>query len=312
MQKFVDTGERKMGKAATRRNPNSGKELRAKSLEQAAKCFYPWSIFEEINPLTNSAANPVFWLHIPKAGTSFANSIMAVGCAPSLPASAFLMDAIVDNCLKESSSKAAYLTRCHGSHCRLENDLIGHASSIVFTPDDVDYMVVLRSPNQRLISAYKFGLHGCPRCPHSLSLLQYAKWNMPDGGGDGGGGGAGVVTRMIAGEPFVGEYPSKDTITTATVRLRQFKFIGIFEKWEETVCVLHYLLRRGSARAVEFMNARPSAVRDGANGTSFRYDESELVNNGFVDWADEKIYSIAQSIFSEAAQRYYKAQSLHV
>ena len=84
----------------------------------------------------------------------------------------------------------------------------------------------------------------------------------------------------------------------ATLHSGRFAFVGLVERWDESVCLFHATMGVGSypiaGELQHFGHSRAALRRPGR-----RYDEGWL--RGFVDTADERVY--AEAVAVSDAQR---------
>eukprot|EP00614_Pseudopedinella_elastica_P015935 CAMPEP_0172653500 /NCGR_PEP_ID=MMETSP1068-20121228/243862_1 /TAXON_ID=35684 /ORGANISM="Pseudopedinella elastica, Strain CCMP716" /LENGTH=130 /DNA_ID=CAMNT_0013467935 /DNA_START=1155 /DNA_END=1547 /DNA_ORIENTATION=+ len=90
-------------------------------------------------------------------------------------------------------------------------------------------------------------------------------------------------------------------IATAVQRLKDdFAFVGLTERFADSVCIFHALFG-GRPAAAEFVNVRPrkGAVSPPFPGLAYgAYDETPLI--GWQDIADEALYAEALRLFGES------------
>lgn len=227
------------------------------------------------------------WLHFPKAGTSFANTLVSWGCPK-------LSDQDLVN--RESSDKSgAYIwgfMAQHGQQCDDGFRLCGGHTPI--RPGDCTgweqhrghFVAMFRQPEQRLISGYNQNCHDAPGDKSNYTLTSYASAV------------AGCSVKMMNGHDCGAPVPiSSDMVATAIQRLdRGFAFVGLTEQWALSVCLFH-AMHGGSCHAREFLNVRP-----GKRHTAMRYDTSGL--EGWVDPYDGALYARAATVFRNNLARF--------
>jgi hypothetical protein len=219
---------------------------------------------------------PIFWLHVPKTGSSFATTLAHFGC-PSLPAG------VVTE--KPDDLFSTYPQLWMGCQRSFKHFEIGHDP----LPKSVDrrhVVSVFREPKARLASGYFHNLHDCPSLRNSVCIPRYHP-QMPKGFPDWNGlpGDCdrffqtplqqqkptileysrcvgGCATHMLTGTPC-GFKPG--TITTAAEAdskakalkaIEQLGFVGLTEQWPLSVCLFHMRFGGNCLRA-SFTNVRP-------------------------------------------------------
>jgi hypothetical protein len=277
-------------------------------LQPAAKHGAPPSVAEQ-QRIRLQSIKPVWWLHVPKCGSSFANVLMMLPsmCLPNFPRERHdKMEMPYDtdeNCPGSFVSEGRFFV---GDHTAVgmdyENLVKGHG------------LVMLRQPEQRIISAYYNKFHSWPlwhfqRDP--VDILEFAKVTT------------GCAVRMLtrdelgreAGHAEATACGSLQPATAAEVslakrRLREgFVFTGIQEEWDLSMCLFHVMFG-GDCLESDFANTHlrffgntdqdPNASN--ATYQDTLYDVSML--NGYKDVPDGALYEEATSIFWENMQQY--------
>jgi len=249
------------------------------------------------------AARPVAWVHVPKCGSSFANVLLYLpGMCPLLrpgyifdevtPSSVELLGTVTEEgCSGSFSSEGRTQWSDHsGIGPVYESSVKGHG------------FIMLRQPEQRIMSAYYDNQHSWPYQLYSrwatdpfeyaqvlsgcaVRLLTRASVGSGNGRGDDGST-CGDAKPVSAAE-----------VILARKRLREgFVFVGLVEEWDMSVCLLHAALG-GDCSASDFANMHP-----GSNASQELYETSELM--GFTDVADGALYKEASAMFAEQLGRY--------
>lgn len=263
----------------------------------------------DANPYTSSEHSPsIRWLHIPKTGTSFANTVWHYGCPQ----------------IKENASVAAYDRRFELSVNDLYpiNDwcprLVDHSPGThkpigkqEWQENKGSFVTFVREPASRILSAFSFGNHHCIKdcnpenndfhecdavrnparrnskeCNHlhgARCPVEYAS-KLPA---------QGCTTKMILGYPCNAKVNlTQEDTARAVKRLRAgFSFVGLVEEWDLSVCLFHRLLGE-KYYAVENAHVRSS-----------KHDYGPSDCKGDVhDDLDRPVYEEAKKIFEEKVQ----------
>ena len=260
--------------------------------------------------------NPTRWLHIPKCGMSLKNVIIHSAC-PGVPKTALFGSGL------NSPFNLSQLctTRLLGR--------IGHRplSSVErLQPERV--VALFRRPNQRIISAFYANRHSigsgfdrnAARLVSSVGsrgeakLVAFLNTTLPQYAHFPGI--AGCATRMILGDGCAGEpsKPNRSMAVQAAALLRRFAFIGLTERYAESICLWHATFG-GEPLPVEFADVhvgekhpvqqppeRRRELMSLIESLSFdaealqSYNES-LLGKGFFDANDEFTYAAAEGEF---------------
>lgn len=251
----------------------------------------PHGALNFVQQVNLAQAMPLAWLHVPKCGSTFVNvfvrapGVCVEGISDRIVISqsteSSFDDATKDE-NKDSSNKLA-ASLCQG----LYSPFRGHAGIAAEYDDHFKGhgIIMLRQPEQRLISGYNHGQHSWPYEKPASSLREYAETV------------AGCVVRMLTrgdqlSKPCGGPGPATDDeATLAAQRLRQgFVFVGLTDQWDLSVCLFHKLFG-GDCASVEFLNSRPGELHTEAGD----YNTSAL--DGFIDVHDRAVYDEAKEIF---------------
>jgi len=236
---------------------------------------------------------PVFWVHVPKCGSGFVNTLIHTPEVCDIDENEFIgtsmggigPDAFMhknqQHCLGIVASGPEHAFCDHDGFGKLYEDNVGKA------------VIMLRQPEQRLMSAYYFDQAAWPWQRPAENVRQYAEVA------------AGCAVRMLTRSgrwkshakkrvpnPCGGPEPPTDAeVVLAKQRLRQgFAFVGLTESWSLSVCLYHKMFG-GRCRAFELNDTHP-----GPRHTNESYDVSPL--QGFTDKYDGELYTEAKAIFT--------------
>jgi len=159
-------------------------------------------------------------------------------------------------------------------------------------------VMLMRQPDQRLISSYEHNQHDWPMgWSPAQSLTQYAQVIQ------------GCTVRMLthnfsdtegAGASNCGEMSplTDDNVEEAKRRLKQFAFVGLTEEWDLSICLFRAKFG-GLCYGSDFGDTR---LADDRGTKTEGHDTSVL--EGFRDHIDGQLYETAQEIFAAEKQRY--------
>jgi len=254
---------------------------------------------------------PIYYFHVPKTGgTPFTKALLLMpGICPSM----------------SEEDREALITADKGPHLRISvaaetqcnvadlkfagHDFADHFAVGVYYQQYVKRhgFTIMRQAEQRIMSGYYAGQHSWStavfgRDAHNVS--EYAQavagcavkqltriaLDKPNTSGNGKTHGSQLAA---CGDP---NPVTSDEADLAIKRLHGFAFVGILESWDISICLLHAKFG-GSCASYELEDGHAT---DGKNATE--YDTSEL--DGFVDWADGKMYAEAKRMFENDLQKY--------
>lgn len=284
----------------------------------------------------------IFWLHIPKTGTSFGNVLMR-HANPSLPPDA-RVSTCDEYCLNHHPCQLG--SRGHpykphqcigamddffsryppskwfqgsfrpdekeplcglGEHCKLNDVLYNRHKGHLYG--------LFRSPLKFIPSQYlrvARGIYGKPLPPYDdidfstrlgqVSLLRYAHRHV--------GGQVAFVSGSVGDGALLNQSQKEamwtSHVQTAIRRLQDgFRFVGITEEWETTVCLFHRMVMRDRpCLPVEFTNNRLTSVIKGTQAMNASLGTAVLLENGFVDAFDTPFFEAVKRIFQANLERY--------
>eukprot|EP00038_Savillea_parva_P013475 m.210969 g.210969 ORF g.210969 m.210969 type:complete len:439 (+) comp25331_c0_seq1:184-1500(+) len=252
-----------IGMMATTCNCDSGANVSVTELSQCslAKLF-------NANGVSVKTLKHLFWLHIPKTGTSFGNTVFPYAC-PRLPPTArlskqdrkltktndckgCLMKTLVEKyppatyCDADSLARELPPDRCIAGHRPL-------AKALVYSRRGVS---LFRSPRARLVSAFPYrhavGIqpHLRPGLDNVTTLQEYAMYP----------GIQGCQLKMLLGRNCGYNLSQPITPIKAVQAIRHvttaLAYVGITDFWDTSICLFHRQLG-GTLDPAEFRNVRP-------------------------------------------------------
>lgn len=234
---------------------------------------------------------PLLWVHISKTGTGIITLLEShPGICPLAPDSAKEpIEGIDDEAYYDMYPRSEY---CPGSF-NLSYSGFGHLGFGPYYDGNQGHAIAMfRQPEQRLMSAYywsaSLNFTNTPELANS-TVQEYAEALQ------------GCQVKMLTvmdypdgPSPCVMDYspPSEREVNEALIRLRNgFAFVGLTDEWDLSMCLFHAKFG-GECQAAEFTNSRPGEMSSDSG-----YDTSAL--NGFTDQSDNKLFSLAKTIFEE-------------
>ena len=249
----------------------------------------------------NRSLSAMRWLHIPKSGSTFQNTVFHWAC-PGLPPRAGYGPRAMPYKLKALYVKGGRLDRdvCDRD---LDKTIPGHAPAVA---DALERTVAMfRRPGQRIISAFNDGKHcdgfqdedkdpGWKR----LDVAAYARHR----------GIPGCATRMLLGGKCSRSRRVRVVYeaASAVAALKKLAFVGLVERWRDSVCLFH-AMHGGAPLPIEFAVAHSTRGRDVGDAPP-PYDETVLA--GAVDADEEAVYAAARATFDARMARHAPACDL--
>jgi len=244
---------------------------------------------------------PMWWLHIPKSGSSLANTIVHFACGTRVPDNLTLNGGPGPPRFEETFSQCG--------HGHFQFFRAGHYQ----LPDDVDLskvVTMIREPKQRILSGYLHNLHQAgqklwnkygisgenqkPRWREGVTpmfdpkiVMEYAPLV------------AGKETCMLGGGPGCNHgKPSAAEVQLAVDRIQRIGFVGVTNHWDLSICLWHAKFGR-ECLAVEFATVNGGTLY---NGTHAAYDASFF--DPSFNLPDNVIYDAALRRFEEDLAKY--------
>eukprot|EP00908_Phaeocystis_cordata_P002428 Transcript_12636.p1 GENE.Transcript_12636~~Transcript_12636.p1 ORF type:complete len:453 (+),score=59.97 Transcript_12636:1586-2944(+) len=242
-------------------------------------------------------ALPLVWVHVPKAGSAFVNTLMHhVGICPQWPSCGTL--------LPGEDVYSMFATYNHSILCEdafpADYSPPGHDSAgPALTAHGADHgAIMIRQPEQRTLAAHTSGWP-VPSMSRDLPLATYANVT------------AGCTVKMISRTPksfakrgdqnnfcaFDDTAPTDSEVELAISRLRDFAFVGLAEQWDASICLFHAQFG-GSCHDFESPHTQPGEAHQ-ASEQKLR-DVSEVPRDPF----DGTLYAAAENIFRGRLRKY--------
>mmetsp|Transcript_65440 Transcript_65440/g.140008 ORF Transcript_65440/g.140008 Transcript_65440/m.140008 type:complete len:348 (+) Transcript_65440:16-1059(+) len=267
--------------------------------EEEHEYYYPPSL---------QAVMPIEWVHVPKCGTSFVNTLIHIpGFCPGfaedfvVSAEAHTLPLGQTDTLGEANFALHNTTElCNTSTWdthRIAHHSIDFRPSGGFNAGKGRFMMFVRQPEQLLLSSYQFYVLAPPMGnPPFTTLTDFIPKRE------------GIVTKILtragpyAGWLTDGGPPTRAEIDEAKLRLQTgFAFIGDTDQWDLSICLFNTMFNQ-VCRPAQFSNSRPSG-----NKTSRLYDTTVL--NGWRDPYDNEVYDVAMKIFETNLRKFNVSES---
>lgn len=255
---------------------------------------------------------PVYWVHIPKCGSTFLNSLMNLPGACNFDSTGITPKTDIAGLFhghrQDGLKRPIIRTACPGSFS-FDGDVATHSGigSIYESVVKGHGLIMLRQPEQRILSGY---YHRIRNEPHSWPLWHYGRSpkNATEYAKVVSGCAVKILTRRgyaIAQSHYSVDAPcghptlavTHEETQIAIHRLRAgFIFVGITEDWDMSICLFHMMVG-GACHSSEFVNSNP-----GNRSSGGQYETSVL--DGFTDIFDGALYEEAKRIYAENLQKY--------
>lgn len=237
------------------------------------------------------AVMPIEFVHVPKCGTSFLNTLIHLpGACPALPENLELNEETMGEMI------------LHNFFQRYRPDLVCNSSVLDYQtdahlgveafPGGFDggkgrFMIFVRQPEQRLLSGYHFVRQRGQGS--TLEELEEAS--------------SGIVTRMLtAKEDAHGPHPTRAQVDEAKSRLQSgFSFIGITDEWDLSICLFNKMFNQACS-FIQFSNSRATHAKSTSS-----WDTAEL--NGWRDPYDNEVFDVALQLFQANLKKYNVSES---
>jgi hypothetical protein len=254
--------------------------------------------------LRRLAVEPMFYIHVPKCGSSFATALAHLACGDKIEE-----DMTVREPGNPPIGTETWNSKCgDGSFTRFDS---GHVPLPKTMSDDELSKVVMmvRSPKSRMSSAYIHNLHDCGPLQRKYDMLENAPPKLALDGK--------IETDILAEyatcvhsctvNMIIGhgceyeknkaiEVPSKEQqaldVQTALERLRKFGFVGLTDQWDLSICLWHAKFG-GECLAAEFTNLHEARVQ---------YDEGSFPESLHLN--DQDLYDEAAELFAKELEKY--------
>lgn len=250
-------------------------------------------------PVANETRR-VRWLHIPKTGTTFGNTVFRTACG--LPAHASMRAKPGTSLSKAPHGMyIPYFQACFPramTRCRLDGGPrlnMGHHELRGMTSSTA-YVTLFRDPYERLVSSFHDNYHDCKSC-RGMPIVLYARRAR------------GVYAKFLLGTAATS---ASAAIDAAVRRLGRFAFVGIVEHWAASVCLYHAIFGGGGAPTnAEFRAVRKSSAHNATSladlAATLRHDARKrhrAEDDLDLSLVDEAIYDAALARFTRDRAAY--------
>jgi len=246
-----------------------------------------WGLPQNANGTTslpsNLASGSIEWLHIPKTGTPFGNTLVSTFC--NLPTDTLWIKpgratGIPPDCLK--------IFRNEGSKVRSKWPIGDHVSlQGRSVPELQKVFTMIRSPRTRLLSGFHYTTHSTRLNATEEEVCHYISQSNKAHSSKS------AQVKMVVGKAMShrghkfkdSNIASIEDAELACLNLEIMAFIGISDYWEASVCLFH------SQYGGEMSDADVSSMRQG------RYDKDEMALVDCNDEMDEYLFQCAMRLF---------------
>lgn len=259
----------------------------------------------------------MYWIHFPKAGTSFANTILHY-CCPGLagdtaiPSFSSLSETqkliytgslvelfLVEQNIGSDGKLSLSSEKCRRDSYRSDRQITSHFPVASNSANLSGAVAMFRNPITRILSAFHHNLHSFRMGPGSnrkmrnkvKSVEDFANWP----------GISGCQTKMMLGQ-FCGKSFTKhvpdvpqEKIKEAVEKVKKFSFVGLTEYWNLSICLFHAQFG-GEISSTEFENSRMGVYTHTQSSTDDIKDVKDSV--------DEVIYKEALRVFVQRLEKY--------
>jgi hypothetical protein len=218
------------------------------------------------------------FVHIPKTAGGTVNSMFLSAYEPADVGKA-------GNYMKFAEETAEKLRRPRVLRAKVA---IGHVPLGVFRealPEDTRYMTFLREPVDRVLSHYY--RHLDHKLVATSSLEEALEKGVPDI--------CDLSTRFLSGTTSATDPLGSEHLETAKANLADFAFVGIQERFEESVAILKRMLELGPVR---YENQHVSGDRPTASTISAERRRLILERNAM----DSELYEFGVKLFERAVE----------
>lgn len=259
---------------------------------------FPGSFADDMPKLVN--IDPVYYLNVPKSGSSFATTIVHHVCGSDIPS-----DVLVEEPFEFART---YGTQCDLSRFGRFQDSTEPLGEEIVVNGLEHVVMVATDPAQRLLSSYYDDLHGCPdlytqyNCTQSNETGAHkcdGDWTPEDGRFVRnpavispvafGKCVANCTANLLTGQPC-GRKGFPD-VSNAVKHVDQLGFVGLMDEPRLSVCLWHKMFG-GRVLPVELMN---SATK--------RYDDDDLLGH-WRPAADMRVFMAATRRFWRDIERF--------
>eukprot|EP00045_Choanoeca_perplexa_P013818 m.158329 g.158329 ORF g.158329 m.158329 type:complete len:298 (-) comp16467_c0_seq6:1313-2206(-) len=239
------------------------------------------------------------WLHVPKAGSSFATTLYHYAC--DLPDDVFphLPPGHRGMVTRAFEKKYPFAKHCNRQGVLWQGRRSGHEPCC--TPKHLlnGTVMMIRDPRRRATSAFHYFMHasGMSLKQHQ-QLLRTAKnavdfIRFP--------GVAGCQVKMLTGGKCAGNVKVDDArVDRAIANMKKAAFVGITDEWDSSICLFHAMFG-GKQLPIEFRNVRPTTVFKGTNHDRGNTTSDVGAEDDPGDW---RLYQAALTLFRQRQREY--------
>lgn len=250
--------------------------------------------------------SPIYWLHTPKAGSSFETTLAHYACGgalrdnhavrePHADSVSWLMNGTdTGHCKGENMRSQGCATMRWNYHCGAASFLYfdsGHSPlPSDFPEQDLHHVAtMLRDPLQRGISGWHHSRHSCETATTADEYLECTK---------------NCQTQLMSGRLCgYDEVPTQGEYRTALSRLERFGFLGLTGQWDLSICLFH-AMHGGPCKPVEFHNVRPGVYHGEGGYEAEKHNVTVAGEQAVLGGYDAQLYVEGEKIFWSRIHEY--------
>jgi hypothetical protein len=242
-------------------------------------------------PAIDPSLLPIEFVHVPKTGSSFINTLLHIpGACSNLPDDPQEIERQINAHFILPASWRCNASVVDTARGRLAHTVIARLPEGGFERGQGRFMMMMRQPEQRLLSANAY----MPDSEVTLATI---------------GDISGCVTKMLTAtvdgnRPCLDSPPpTRADVDLAKRRLQTgFSFIGMTDQWELSICLFNTMFNQ-ECRAFQFHDSRPT------NGQQGKTDYDTSVLRGYTDPYDNEVFSVGRKIFEANLAKYNVSES---
>lgn len=256
--------------------------------------------------VSSMTINPIYYLHVPGAGSGLATTIAHHACSGSIP----------DNLAVIEPSVFLKQWERHCNSSRFARFQSGHDALDALSADFAHVVVMIRDPSKRILSGYFNDLHDCPALQRKYACTRFNGAFRCNGDTLSKGGrfmrditaippkeyGSCVencTANMLTGRSC--SDPGDVDVAQAVAVIERLGFVGLTDEWALSLCLWHRMFG-GRMVPAELKNVRPGAMTARTHGLG-TYDSHTLLGS-WSPSADSRVFEAASRRFWSDIDRF--------